>query len=289
VLQQAGYAGSGMASMFERLQQASRLNDSNAFPYLRTHPLTSERIGEARARLGTQAGAAPKSVLEHTMMQARSRVLMDTRPDSLRLWMRPSETPEDRGGQLLTATTQAQAAVVLRDWSAADAAFARVEALVREDSRALRALALMRADAYLARGDAKRADEALGTWRDDGSRAAEFLVARIAIASGDPARLKSAGEDLQTWLAIHGRDTQAWELLGQVWEKLGQPLRSVRAQAEARYTVGDLRGAVDRLRAAQRLARGPGPQDFIEASVVDVRLRQVEGEWVQRQREEMNR
>ena len=96
-------------------------------------------------------------------------------------------------------------------------------------------------------------------------------------------------EDLQTWLAIHGRDTQAWELLGQAWEKLGQPLRSVRAQAEARYTVGDLRGAVDRLRAAQRLARGPGPQDFIESSVVDVRLRQVEGEWVQRQREEMNR
>ena len=104
VLQQGGFAGSGMASMFERLQQASRLNDSNAFPYLRTHPLTSERIGEARQRLGTQGSAPPKPVLEHTMMQARSRVLMDTRPDSLRQWMRPSEAPEDRSAQLLTAS-----------------------------------------------------------------------------------------------------------------------------------------------------------------------------------------
>ena len=50
LLDGAGFAPSGMASMFEKLDQASRLNDSNGYPYLRTHPLTIERIGEARAR-----------------------------------------------------------------------------------------------------------------------------------------------------------------------------------------------------------------------------------------------
>ena len=46
--------------MFEKLRHTrSRLNDSGAFPYLRSHPLTTERIGEARARLGTGAAVAP--------------------------------------------------------------------------------------------------------------------------------------------------------------------------------------------------------------------------------------
>ena len=32
--------------MFEKLQQASRLNDNGSFPYLRSHPLTTERIAD---------------------------------------------------------------------------------------------------------------------------------------------------------------------------------------------------------------------------------------------------
>ncbi|MBL8302342.1 MAG: M48 family metalloprotease, partial [Ideonella sp.] len=35
----AGFAPAGMAAMFEKLDQASRLNDSGGFPYLRSHPL----------------------------------------------------------------------------------------------------------------------------------------------------------------------------------------------------------------------------------------------------------
>jgi hypothetical protein len=54
------------------------------------------------------------------------------------------------------------------------------------------------------------------------------------------------------------------------------PLRSLRAQAEAQAALGDLQGAIDRLRAGQRLARsGSAPPDFIEASVIDARLREL--------------
>ncbi len=41
VLVDAGFAGSGMVSMFERMEQAYHLMDSGAYPYLRSHPLTS--------------------------------------------------------------------------------------------------------------------------------------------------------------------------------------------------------------------------------------------------------
>jgi hypothetical protein len=50
----------------------------------------------------------------------------------------------------------------------------------------------------------------------------------------------------------------------------------MRAQAEARAAVGDIGGAIERLRAAQALARNSGANDFIEASVIDARLRQLE-------------
>ena len=48
VLREAGFSPAGMARMFEKLDHANRLNDSGAFPYLRSHPLTTERIAEAR-------------------------------------------------------------------------------------------------------------------------------------------------------------------------------------------------------------------------------------------------
>ena len=62
VMTDAGFAPSGMAAMFEKLENASRLNDSGGFPYLRTHPLTIERIGEARAR--ARHGRAPRRPVE---------------------------------------------------------------------------------------------------------------------------------------------------------------------------------------------------------------------------------
>ena len=51
VLTGAGFDGQGFVSMFEKLQQAARLSDDGAFPYLRSHPLSSERMADMRARL----------------------------------------------------------------------------------------------------------------------------------------------------------------------------------------------------------------------------------------------
>jgi len=92
--------------------------------------------------------------------------------------------------------------------------------------------------------------------------------------------LKRNAEDLQTWVSGHPHDAEAWSTLGQVWTKLNQPLRSLRAEAEARFALGDLTGAVDRLRAGQRLAHGGKGSgiDFIEASVIDSRLRDIEAQ-----------
>jgi len=320
----AGFAPGGMAAMFEKLDQSSRLNDSGGFPYLRSHPLTSERIGEARARLGTsdasrlgasdasRQGAsdasrlatgpstAPASALEHTAAQARSRVMMDARFDALRRWQaldgdRVSTTSADK---LASAYESALASTLLRDWSRADASMATALGLVRgagapqaalPDARAERAVVLLQVQSLLARGDVAKAVRALEPYATDGSRPVLLLSAQAALAA--PARstaeateaLKQRAADLQTWVALNPRDAPAWTALSQIDERLGQPLRAIRADAEARVALGDLPGAADRLRAGQRRARSGGTVDFIEVSVIDARLRDIE---VQRKKNE---
>jgi predicted Zn-dependent protease len=116
-----------------------------------------------------------------------------------------------------------------------------------------------------------------------------LLGSQIAMASraaGADTVLRTRSEQLQTWVAEHPQDAAVWLVLSQVWNRLGHPLRSVRSEAEARYAIGDLTGAIDRLRAGQSLVRAGGKIDFIEASVIDSRLRDIEAqrrsEWAER-------
>ena len=280
----AGFAPDGMADMFEKLSHSSRLNDSGNFPYLRSHPLTTERIGEARARLGTAKRTALPSVLEHSAARARARVLMDMRAVALRR-LQPLDgdtTGVAVADQLLAAYQSALASTLLRDWSRADAALARAQALVqgspRSDARAQRAVALLTAQSMLERGDAARAEAAFKPHAGEVSRPVALMGARIALVRGDEAGLKRTAEDLQTWVSGRPQDAEAWSLLAQTWSRLGHGLRALRAEAEARFALGDLAGASDRLRAGQRLARSGAAPDFIEASVIDARLRDVDAE-----------
>jgi predicted Zn-dependent protease len=297
VMTAAGFAPGGMAAMFEKMDLSSRLNDFGGFPYLRTHPLTVERVGEARARASqredaARAGSAPApvpiSVLEHTVAQARARVLMDPRTDALRRWQaRDADKDGSAADKLRAACESALASSLLRDWARADAAFAGAQAITRgspnSSARAERAVVLMHAQSLLDRGAPAQAGEAMKAFANDGSRPSLLLETQIALittpaVAPDSAVLKARAAELQTWVAVHPDDSLAWSGLAQTWARLGVPLRALRAEAESRYALGDLLGAVDRLRAGQRMGRAGGPVDFIDASVLDSRLRAIEGE-----------
>jgi len=210
---------------------------------------------------------------------------MDTRVDALRRWQsRDTDTALTAVSDKLAASYEsALASSLLRDWSRADASLQKALALVqgspRSDTRAERAVQLLVTQSMLDRGDLARAESALKAYAGEPSRPVSLLSARIALARADgEAGWKRSAEDLQTWVSGHPNDAEAWTVLSQLWGRLGQRLRSLRAEAEARLAVGDLAGAVDRLRAGQRLARGGGAVDFIEASVIDARLRDIEAQ-----------
>jgi predicted Zn-dependent protease len=295
VMTAAGFAPGGMAAMFEKMEQSVRLNDYGGFPYLRTHPLTVDRIGEARARASAREGVArpgaatlPASPLEHTVAQARARVLMDSRVDALRRWQaRDAARDGSAADKLRAACESALASSMLRDWARADSGFATARALLRGNpgggGRAERAVALMQAQSLLDRSATAQAAEAMQDYANDGSRPSLLLATQITLlatpaVTPESTALKANAAALQTWVALHPNDALAWSGLGQTWGRLGMPLRSLRAEAEARYALGDLVGAAERLRAGQRLARSGAAVDFIEASVLDSRLRAIEAQ-----------
>ena len=294
VLDAAGFASGGMAQMFEKMDYASRHNDGGGFPYLRTHPLTVDRISEARNRVLLAGPATPAPDLLHALMQLRARVLMDPNPQALaRLAAGESSSPLaiDRIAALYAGSlAQERLGQPARAETMAAAALEAAAALVPREPAAERAIALQRAEARLARGDApgtlallESGGVAAAAGRADVDRPLLLLRARAALAwdtrdsAAAAGALRLTAEALQTWVAEKPEDARAWELLAAAWDAIGQPLRAMRAAAEARAALGDLNGAIDRLRVAQTRARGAGPgQDFIEASVIDARLRQLE-------------
>ncbi|QPF76826.1 M48 family metalloprotease [Roseateles sp. DAIF2] len=278
VMTHAGYAPSGMVSMFERMEQAYHLMDSGAYPYLRSHPLTSERIGEARSRLGTAALVRPSGLAEHALMAARARVLMDQRAEILA--QQQAQDAGTRGNayeQIGARYASALASIKLRNWPRAETALRSAEQLLEligNDARARRALVLLRAELALAQEQSGAGFAALAPLEQDRSRPLQLLRAQLALYDAQPEVARQMAETLQTRVSLVPSDATAWGLLAQLWQKLGQPLRAVRALGETRAAVGDLNGAIDRLRSGLNQSRGRDA-DQIEAAVIDARLRSL--------------
>jgi beta-barrel assembly-enhancing protease len=203
---------------------------------------------------------------------------MDPRGETLQRLMEvsaPGGAQAASAEQLTNAYAAALAATRVKRWSTADAAIARARAAAATHPAALRAVLLLQAELLLERGQAAQAADLVDG--GDDSRPALLLASRAALGiSGPSAALRRQVEALQTWVALHPSDAAAWTLLGRAYERLGQTLPSVRAQAEAQLALGDVRGASDRLRAGQRLARRGNAADSIEASIIDARLKDVE-------------
>jgi len=91
-----------------------------------------------------------------------------------------------------------------------------------------------------------------------------------------------ASDAMQLWLAQNPRDAMAWDLSSQALLQSGDRLRALRADAEFHVVRWDEVGAIDRLRAAQELAKQlakDGKLDRagnMEASIIDSRLRTLE-------------
>lgn len=290
VMTDAGFEAQGFVTMFEKLQQASRLNDNGSFPYLRSHPMTTERIADAQAR---QQLLPPRQVvttsLTHAMMSARAQVLVKPGVDALRAMAAQANavtlaagSSSKQAGVLYGAV---MAEMVQRNFAPARQHLQRLQALPGLDPSASRVVRLLSAELALAAGDASQAVALLepkAATLAATDRATRIGLARSRIALRTPASGKVAASELSLWLNQHPRDASAWQLQASAYELQGDGLRAIRAQAEARAMELDYGAAVDRFKAAQQLAHhmaNEGQLDragHMEASIIDARLRDLE-------------
>ncbi|MFT4190917.1 MAG: M48 family metalloprotease [Comamonas sp.] len=282
----AGFNPRAVASMFEKMQTANRINDTGNYPYLRSHPLTTERIGSAQQRIQLDTDKLPPLQADPlaTMMAARADVLLDPGIDVLRNLIARAQgsalaalAPPQRAGALYGA---ALAQARLRQFGEADALLRQLaqtldslrgnatqhDELVREAGRQLEAeIALMQ-------GNAARALTFVDLRSDD--RADMLLAAQASIATG---QASAAAQRLQSWITAHRLDATAWRQLAAAQYAQQQRLRGLRSEAEASVAELDYTAAFDRLRAAQDAVRGGSERaDDIEASIIDTRTREVQ-------------
>jgi predicted Zn-dependent protease len=274
VLKQAGFRTQAFVTMFEKLQQAARLNDNGNFPYLRTHPMTTERMAEMQARqqLAPPEGPPPPDLV-HAMIVGRSRVLSNPGVDGLRSYVaearRVHPVAPASMKEVTTLYAGALASANLRDFPQAMRMGGELAAAVADNPAAAREAALLLAEIGLQSGDPTRALAlAPGAGRPE-----LLLSSQARITRG---RAAEAAPLLRTWVAVHPRDAQAWQMLSRAYAGEGDQLRAIRADAEAQVAHLDYAAALDRFKAAQDFARHGGPGDYIEASIIDARTREVQ-------------
>jgi predicted Zn-dependent protease len=83
VLAQSGFDPRAMPAFFEQLQNLNRLNETNLPEFLRTHPVTTNRIADSRSRAEKfQVRQVPDS-LEFELVRAKIRALESGNPDEI--------------------------------------------------------------------------------------------------------------------------------------------------------------------------------------------------------------
>lgn len=285
ILSQSGFEPQAMSSMFERLSQAGRLYDNNAPAYLRTHPLTTERIADIQSRLQNdpslrapaqgQAGG-PESV-QFAWIRAKLSALADTKVDGLRI-ARQRFDQQLADPKNATAGHRAPlhfgiawAAIVQRDFAGALASMSLAEkearsAGVYESVRPM--LVHQRLRHAMAAGDSAQAKSAIDLI------AREFSGHRTLMRTSIEAQLvfSMPPEDIsaqaravtQQW----PQDPQAWALLARAELSRGKRSTHHAAVAEQYALSGAYPAAVEQL----TLARSAGDADFVTLSKIDARL-----------------
>ncbi len=270
----AGFDPSGMASFFSRLQQGTRVYESAAPEYLRTHPLTVERLSDIQNRAREVRVRPRPDSLDFQLVRSRLRILQDDSPQGLRDSALYFRTQIDAG-----STTSVAAAYY--GLALASLRLGQNEAAVEAARNARRS-----SQAPSPMLDKLVSETRFAAARDDDGRAEAVRLAREAAARYPLSRLTAlhyvdllqrGGQDeaavgyLRDQLALSRSDPRLYELMARSYERLGRRTLQHQATAEMYLLLGAGMAAIDQLQRARRA----NDADFYTLSEVDARLRQL--------------
>lgn len=263
LLDASGFDPRGMAAFFERLQRATRVYEGGAPSYLRTHPLTFERIGDIQNRVENMPYRQVQDSLDFQLIRAKLRAENDTPREAVAYF---ESSLSERKFLSEAATRYGLVASLLR---------------AREFERAKRELVPLRKTASpIIENLACRVTDATG---DAQQALACYQAARRtypnqrALFYGHVEQLLRVSQPAEALQLIDARlqlqpdDDRLYRLQAQAYAAQGNRLLQHRAQGEAYARAGQLGAAMEQFQIALKSGQG----DFYQLSAIEARLREL--------------
>jgi len=276
-LQGAGFDVRAMPSFFEKMQRANRLGDDGMVPsYLRTHPMTTERIADAQNRAAGAPYRQHLDSIDFHLVRAKLRAERGEPQDAVSAF---ASAVRDRRYASEAAARYGLTLALLR---------ARRYAEAQQEAARLRAtgasspmIETLTARVQLAAGDTAGALATL-------SRALKRYPGRLSLVYADAEMLQQAGRQAEALKVLeapvreHPRDARLRALQAQSYAALGKRLLQHQAQAELYVLRGAVPAAIEQL----QLAQAAGDGNFYELSAVDARLKELRAQHAQELRDQ---
>ena len=261
-----GFEARAMAMFFEKMQRTHRVSDDNMVPgYLRTHPLSTERIADVQNRIAALPYKQHLDSAEFQLVRAKLRAETGDASDAVSHFERSvrekryaSEAAARYGlvSALLRVRRAKEADKELAQLRASGASGPMIETLAGRVKQGL--------------GDVSGAEKLLAQARARYPHSRPLLYAHIGTLL-DAGRHADAAAGLVDAVRSYPSDPRLRELQSRSYAALGKRLLQHQAQAEYYALQGSLPAAIEQL----QLARSAGDGDFYQLSVVDARLKEL--------------
>jgi len=265
IMRRSGFDVRGMSDFFTRLQKAVRLYENNATAYLRTHPLTGERLTDMQNREEPIAYRQVVDSDDFLLVRAKLRAMQGL----------PREAVKDFQGLLRDRKYPSEVAAhyglgyayyLAKDWRNAE----REVRIARQMKVSAAMLDHLLADIRIAQGDAA---SGLAIYREAMVRFPMNLGLRYGYAAALIAdrRFDDALRFIDLQLQVYPQDVRLYKMRAESHAGLGHRAPQHRALAEVSALQGDSAAAVQQL----LLAQSAGDADFYELSAIEARLREM--------------
>ena len=265
-LQAAGFDVRGMPAFFEKLQRYTRISDDGRAPgYLRSHPLTADRIADAQNRAQNAPYRQHADSIEFHLVRAKLRAEVGEPRDAVTYF---KGVLQDGRYANEIAARYGLAVAMLRNRQLPDA---KAEiAKLRAGPQKYPMIESLYARTLQAAGEGPAA---IAAYKDAMGR---FSYSR-PLVYGYVGALLDAGRHEETMAALREQlrlYPGSPELLGMQakgYAALGKRLLQHQTQAEVYLLQGSLPAAIEQL----QLAQGAGDGNFYELSAVEARLKEL--------------
>jgi beta-barrel assembly-enhancing protease len=282
IMRDAGFDTSGMVAFFGRMQSATRSYSDSTPSYLRSHPLTTERIADIQARNREQPYKQRADSLDFHLIRARVRVLQENSPQGWREAAKAFENQLNQKNPVQTAAARyGLALVVLKQGDPA-----RAQTLLQEARVAVQAaqpasqaalsnpvIANLAIDIRLA---ARQSAEAL---KEAEAARVQFPLSRgiarqYAEALHASGRYSEAASYLREQALLYRQEPQLYDLLAKTYAAQGKQALQHMALAESYGLTGSLPAALEQL----AIARRAPDASFYDQAVIDAREREMQAQ-----------